>query len=142
MDNLSALVPVNCSDLKASQSPSGNFRTAMSLLHMLNDVVVDNGKKIEFKKKSPTMTLTEGERNSYLDNILTIFEKYPNYRLIIRIKNSGSLGKARTINIYNYVFKNSKLKAQQIDIDRFKPRDEEVVWLAETDDIVISFDAN
>jgi helix-turn-helix protein len=113
------------------------------LMHNINDILIDNGKRMKFNKKSLILeSTTEGGRNIYLDNILNVFEKYPAYRLIIRVKGSSTVSKKRMVYLYNYIFKNSQLKAQHFDIQRFKAKDEQFIWSIETDDLALSFDTN
>jgi hypothetical protein len=151
IDNLSPIVPVQCTDLKVASTPSSSLRSSFTLMHLLNDVIIENGKRLQFPKKSEKLASTntteeaapeERGSNVYLDNIISLFEKYPTYRLVIRVKTQGSLGKNRIVFLYNYIFKHSQLKPQQFDIQRFKAKDEEFVWTYESNDIAISFDTN
>ena len=148
LDNVSPIIPVNCSDLRISSGTIAG-RGASLLMNQLNDVIINNGNYLKFEKKKPNLTAegdsphteeNEFKRNKYLDNITAIFEKNPNYKLIIRVKKSGKLTQSRVVYLYNYIFKHTKIKAQQVDIQRFKPKDEEFVWSFENDEITISFD--
>ncbi len=149
LDNVSPIVLVNCSDLRISSGTIVGNHGASLLINQLNDIIITNGNLLKFEKKksnivadSDNQNIEENDfkRNKYLDNITAAFEKYPNYKLIIRVKKSGKLTQNRVVYLYNYIFKHTKVKAQQVDIQRFKPKDEEFVWSFENDEIAISFD--
>lgn len=148
VDNLSPIYPVDCSNLRVSSGTIAGNRSASLLINQFNEVIIANGNYLKFEPKRPNLMsnniqeddTSEFKRNNYLDNIAKMFEKYPNYKLIIRVKKAGKLTQKRVVYLYNYIFRHTNLKAQQVEIQRFKPKDEEFVWTFENDDIAISFD--
>ncbi len=155
IDNISPILPVQCSDLKLSAGTVPSSRSAFLLIQLINEVILNNTSRLKFERKKAVFTYdgyskkdeTNSKsadkpivRNEYFDRIIELFEKYNNYKIIIRVKNKDGLSKKRVVYLYNYIFQHSNIKAQQLDIQRFKPKDEEYVWSFENDELAISFD--
>lgn len=153
MDNISPLMVVPCSDLKLSEGTVPSSKRAILLIQLLNEIILNNAAQLKFDSKkihfvydgySKAVAVSSKSanlvRNEYFDRMLEVFEKYDNYKLVIRVKNKDKLAKERVVYLYNYIFKHSRLKAQQIDIQKFKPKDEEYIWSFENDELAISFD--
>jgi hypothetical protein len=144
IDNLSVINQIGCEDYVVG-NPNGKLKTIL-LIDYLYEIIVSNGNQMQFDKKKSSLTsdgYNEGEgivRNAYFDRLIEVFEKYKNYKLIIRVKKSGKYTKQRVAFLYNYVFKYSKLKAVQMDILPYKAKDEAFLWAVDNSDIAISFD--
>jgi hypothetical protein len=144
IDNLSVISQIGCEDYIVGSS-NGKFKTVF-LIDFLYETIVNNGNQMQFDKKKGSLTSDgyhEGEgivRNAYFDRLIEVFEKYKNYKLVIRVKKNGKYTKQRVAFLYNYVFKYSKLKAVQMDILPYKSKDEAFLWAVDNSDLAISFD--
>jgi hypothetical protein len=144
IDNLSVISQMECEDYIIG-NPNGKFKTVL-LIDYLFETIVNNGNQMQFDKKKGVLTSDgyhEGDgivRNAYFDRLIEVFEKYKNYKLIIRVKKNGKYTKQRVAFLYNYVFKYSNLKAVQIDIQPFKAKDEAFIWVVDNANMAISFD--
>lgn len=88
--------------------------------------------------------LSSGQRGGHhkaFDQLLAYFEQSDNYKLIIRVKNGKELSKQRIGFLYSYIFRNTNLKAQRVEIKQFTPKDETYFWTFENDELAISFDS-
>lgn len=138
MDNISSIVPVNCTDFR--QIMSGQ-RSVFLAMQQVSEAITDNAPRMIFGKKNTNLELdTEGGHNKAFDQLLAYFEKAENYKLVIRIKKGKKLGKERTAFLYSYIFKNTNLKAQRVEIKQYSPKDEGYFWTFENDELAISFD--
>ena len=98
--------------------------------------------KLFLAKKNTKLPLdTEGGRNKSFDAILAFFEKSESYKLIIRVKKGKELSKQRIAFLYSYIFKNTTLKAQRVEIKPFTPKDEAFFWTFENKEWALSFDS-
>jgi hypothetical protein len=144
IDNVSTIRLIECEDYKIG-SPNSRFKTTL-LLDFLNETIVNNGNQMQFGKRKTTLVsdgYNSGEgivRNAYFDRMLEVFEKFKDYKLLIRVKSNGKYTKRRVAFLYNYVFKFTKLKANQVDIQPYKTKDEAFIWSVENDELAITFD--
>lgn len=144
IDNLSVISQIGCEDYVIG-NPNGKVKTVL-LIDFLYETIVNNGNQMQFDKKKRSLTTDgyhEGEgivRNAYFDRLIEVFEKYKTYKLIIRVKRNGKYTKQRVAFLYNYVFKYSKIKAIQIDIQPFKAKDEAFIWAVDNANMAITFD--
>lgn len=144
IDNLSVISQIGCEDYVIG-NPNGKVKTVL-LIDFLHETIVNNGNQMQFDKKKSFLATDgyhEGEgivRNAYFDRLIEVFEKYKTYKLIIRVKRNGKYTKQRVAFLYNYVFKYSKIKAIQIDIQPFKAKDEAFIWAVDNANMAISFD--
>ena len=138
IDNISPVVPVNCTDFR--QIMSGQ-RSVFLAMQQVSEVIVANAPFMVFGKKSIKLKAdTEGGHNKSFDQLLSYFEGSDNYKLVIRMKQGRKLSKQRIAYLYSYIFKNTNLKAQRVDIKQFTPKDEAYFWTFENDELAISFD--
>jgi hypothetical protein len=144
IDNVSTIRYIECEDYKIG-SLNSKFKTTL-LIDFLNETIVNNGSQMQFGRKKAVLVSDgyhEGVgivRNAYFDRMLEVFEKYKDYKLVIRVKHNGKFTKQRVAFLYNYVFKYTKLKAQQVDIQPFKTKDEAFIWSVENEELAITFD--
>ena len=139
VDNISALEPVNCTDLRLV---SGGQKGAFLAMQQVSEVISTNASKMIFGKKNIKLRSdTEGARNSTFDQLLAYFEQNENYKLVIRIKKDKKLSKERIAYLYSYIFKNSNLKAQRVEIKAYSPKDEAYFWTFENEEMAVSFDS-
>jgi hypothetical protein len=144
IDNVSNIRFIECEDYKIGSNNS-KFKTTL-LLDFLNETIVNNGNQMQFVRKKGVLVSDgyhEGGgivRNAYFDRMLEVFEKYKDYKLLIRVKSNGKYTKQRVAFLYNYVFKYTKLKAQQVDIQPFKTKDEAYIWSVDNEELAITFD--
>jgi hypothetical protein len=116
IDNVSDIRLIECEDYKIGNQ-KGKIRTN-TFLDFLNETILNNGSQMKFGKKRITL-ISDGfnvgdgiMRNAYFDRIIEVFEKYKNYKLIIRVKKNSKYTQKRVIYLYNYIFKFTKLKSQ------------------------------
>ena len=109
------------------------------LAHEVSDLILEKAHYIHFEANDAQFLSTTLSQSAF-DSIIKFFEKYDKLKLIIRIKNESGEAKNRVIFLYNYIFKNHKIKAQQIDIQRFKPKDHDYIWRFENKEMAIAFD--
>lgn len=153
LDNISPIVSLPCNDLKLSEGTVPSSKKAYLLIQFISEMIINNAAQLKFQKKrvhfehdgySQTVAINakniEIIGNEYFDRILEVFQRYNQYKLVIRLKNKDRMAKERVVYLYNYIFKKGILKAQQIDIQRYKPKDEEYNWTYENDEWAISFD--
>lgn len=139
IDNISPIESIACTDFVGT---NGEQMSASTTLKDVNDVITINAPKIVFGEKNTTIPLdTEGVRNKSFDQILAYFEKSESYKLIIRVKKGKELSKQRIAFLYNYIFKNTTLKAQRVEIKPFTPKDEAFFWTFENEEWALSFDS-
>jgi hypothetical protein len=139
IDNISLIEPISCTDF---QRINGGQKGAYLTLQEVSDVITTNAPKLMFGEKKIKLPLdTEGGRNKALDQILAYFEKSESYKLIIRVKKGKDLSKQRIAFLYNYIFKNTSLKAQRVEIKPFTAKDEAFFWTFENEEIALSFDS-
>ena len=138
IDNISPVVPVNCTDFR--QIMSGQ-RSVFLAMQQVSEAIVTYAPKMVFGKKNTKLKAdTEGGHNKSFDALLAYFEQNSNYNLVIRLKQGKKLSKERTAFLYSYIFKNTGLKAQRVDIKQFTPKDEAYFWTFENDELAMSFD--
>lgn len=139
VDNISPIEPVSSIDFEKINS--GQKNEFLAVQHV-SDVITINAPKIIFGGKNTKLPLdTEGVRNKSFDEILDFFEKSENYKLIIRVKKGKELSKQRIAFLYSYIFKNTTLKAQRVEIKPFTPKDEAFFWTFENEEWALSFDS-
>lgn len=139
LDNISSIEPVNCTDLRLL---SGGQRGVFLALQQVSEVIAENAPKMVFGKKNTKLKAdTEGGHHKAFDQLLAYFEQSDDYKLIIRVKNGKELSKQRTAFLYSYIFRNTNLKAQRVEIKQFTPKDETYFWTFENDELAISFDS-
>ncbi len=149
IDNISAIEPVNCTDLRLV---SGGQKGAFLAMMRVSEVISEHAPKMIFGKKNARLKADKHEdinpesgiknsRNTAFDQLLAFFEQVQTYKLIIRVKANKELSKQRIAFLYSYIFKNSTLKAQRVEIKPYTPRDEAYFWTFENDEIAISFDS-
>ena len=115
----------------------------------ITQIIIKTGKYIHFVDKSSQLSLStdmskgiqEDEHNKALDELLAFLEQEKKYKLVIRVKKTKELSKQCVISLYSYIFKNTNLKAQQLDIKPFTPKDAGYFWTFENEEIAISFDS-
>ncbi len=139
IDNISAIEPVSCTDLR--QLNIGQKSVVLSL-QQVSEVLTENAPRLLFgKKRLKLLNLNDEGRNEYFDKILSYFEKTSSYKLIIRVKQGKELSKQRIAFLYSYIFKYTNLKAQQVEIKPFTPKDEAFFWTFENEEMAFSFDS-
>jgi hypothetical protein len=171
IDNFSPVVAVNCVNFTRLASGSSGQKGALLLMQQINDLISQNGNQMKFAPKGYRLlpdgvskaentvskdsnvqrtpfrggeggTIEQsGQRHIYFDNLLSFFERYPNYKLVIRIKGKKTINKNRIAYLYSYIFRHTNLKAQQVDIQRFSTKDDYYFWTFENDDFAMSFDS-
>ena len=138
IDNISPIVPVNCTDFR--QIMSGQ-RSVFLTMQQASEAITNYAPKMIFGEKNTKLVLdTEGGRNKAFDQLLAYFETAENYKLVIRIKKGKNLSKQRMAFLYSYIFKNTNLKAQRVEIKQYSPKDEAYFWTFENDELAMSFD--
>ncbi len=138
IDNISSIVPVNCTDFR--QIMSGQ-RSVFLAMQQVSEAITNNAPRMIFGKKNTNLVLdTEGGHNEAFDQLLAYFETAENYKLVIRIKKGKKLSKQRMAFLYSYIFKNTNLKAQRVEIKQYSPKDEAYFWTFENDELTMSFD--
>ncbi len=139
IDNISPIVPVNCTDFRQIM---GGQRSVFLAMQQVSEAITNNAPKMIFGKKNTKLAFdTEGGHNKAFDQLLAYFETADNYKLVIRVKKGKKLSKERIAFLYSYIFKNTNLKAQRVDIKQFSPKDEAYFWTFENEEFVMSFDA-
>ena len=138
IDNISPIIPVNCTDFR--QIMSGQ-RSVFLAMQQASEAITNNAPHMVFGKKNIKLTTdTEGGHNKAFDQLLSYFENDNNYKLVIRIKKGKKLSKQRIAFLYSYIFKNTQLKAQRVEIKQYSPKDEAYFWTFENDELAMSFD--
>ena len=138
IDNISTIVPVNCTDFRQIM---GGQRSAFLAMQQVSEAITQNAPHMIFGKKNTKLEAnTEGGDNKAFDQLLAYFEKAENYKLVIRIKKDRKLSKQRIAFLYSYIFKNTNLKAQRVEIKQYSPKDEVYFWTFENDELAMSFD--
>jgi hypothetical protein len=139
IDNISTIEPVNCTDLRLV---SGGQKSAFLAIQQVSEIISENAPKMIFgKKKAKLPSDTEGGHNRSFDQLLAYFETSESYKLVIRVKSNKELSKQRITFLYSYIFKNSNLKAQRVEIKPYSPKDEAYFWTFENEEIAVSFDS-
>ncbi len=119
----------------------GGQRSAFLAMQQVSEAITQNAPHMIFGKKNTKLEAnTEGGDNKAFDQLLAYFEKAENYKLVIRIKKDRKLSKQRIAFLYSYIFKNTNLKAQRVEIKQYSPKDEVYFWTFENDELAMSFD--
>ncbi len=138
IDNISTIVPVNCTDF---HQILGEQRGVILLMQRVSKTITIHAPQMVFGKKNTQLPLdTEVGRNKSFDQLLAYFEQTDNYKLVIRLKQGKKLSKERIAFLYSYIFKHTTLKAQRVDIKHYSPKDESYFWTFENDELAMSFD--
>ncbi|MBL7815848.1 MAG: hypothetical protein JNL70_12610 [Saprospiraceae bacterium] len=138
IDNISPFMPVSCSDLQLLNNPKSTILS----MQQVSEVITTYAPSMIFGQKNTQLKLdTEGVRNTAFDQILSYFEQSTNYKLLVRVKKGKDLSKKRIAFLYSYIFKYTNLKAQQVEIKPYSPKDQDFFWTFENDEIVMSFDS-
>ena len=110
-------------------------------MQQASEAITDNAPRMIFGDKNTKLAVdTEGGHNKAFDQLLAYFEKNDNYKLVIRVKKTKNLSKERIAFLYSYIFKNTNLKAQRVEIKQYSPKDEAYFWTFENDELAMSFD--
>lgn len=138
LDNISPIVPISCDDLKPIKRNEGQQISASPA----SQLIVEVGNQLKFVGNGAQFTFdTEGGRHKALDQLLSFFEKEENYKLVVRVKKGKVLSKKRVAYLYSYIFKNSNLLANRVEVKPYSPKDSAYFWTFENDDLTISFDS-
>ncbi len=138
IDNISSIIPVNCTDFRQIM---GGQRSVFLAMQQVSKAINDHAPLMVFGKKNIKLTTdTEGGHNKAFDQLLFYFENDNNYKLVIRVKKGKKLSKQRIAFLYSYIFKNTQLKAQRVEIKQYSPKDDAYFWTFENDELAMSYD--